>query len=113
MTTDQAIEAAIHTGYRRSPNNIYHLPGAEYSPGKPGIPEARPFLVFIGDQANATGTTGMEQDTWPVGLYTNLYGKPCTLALVKRFRVWDDYLRYAEEYHHPSKPGMPAFMFGD
>lgn len=114
-TKAEAEASAKIAGYVRSPNNIYGVPGSEWYAGEAGLPELRPGLVFINDGCTDAekGKNPMPQDKYPVALYYNVYGKPCTLSLAMRFATFANYLLYAIDEGKVSKPGLPAGIFGD
>ena len=87
-------KAARESGYVRSPNNIFNIPGSRWYAGGPGIPEitACGAQVFISVHER------------PVALYVSAYGKP-EPVLCMRFKTWGDFWSYALLHGTRSKPG--------
>lgn len=105
QTVEEAEKAALASGYFKSPNNIWSLPGTEWYAGCGGLPCIRGVSNQVRiEPVQAAFPGGAEQDSWPVALYVYLYGGgPCRLAL--RFPSWADYLETCRESGGKSEPG--------
>lgn len=111
-----AEREAAEAGYVRSPNNIHGLPGHEWYPGAPGLPEVRlgrsGCIVMIDRGGRWPGHRPVcgwrwPQDDWPVGLFVHAIGNAGPV-MVMTFPSFRAYLAYATECGTVSAPGIPA-----
>jgi len=121
----ESEQAALSAGYRKHPNNIYHIPGTEWNAGTAYLPEfPLNAHVYIQDTSTPEYKTHIDsivpemnkdipQNSYPIGVYINVYGNGCTLSLFRRYESFKTFLQEAISIGVKSKPGIPAFMYGD
>jgi len=111
-----AEREATEAGYVRSTNNVFELPGHEWYPGAPGLPEVRlgrsSCIVMIDRGGRWPGHRPVcgwrwPQDDWPVGLFCHAIGNAGPV-MVMTFPTFLAFLAYARECGTVSAPGIPA-----
>ena len=121
--TKEAEQNALKAGYVKNPNNIYGIPGSEWYAGAGNIPEFPNAIVYIQEtdlqkyrehiEAIVPAGHNLPQNYYPIGVYHHVYGNGTKLSLFRRYKTWEDFYQAAIEFGTLSKPGMPAYIFGN